>query len=69
MAIVFDMIQCAFCFGYMARAVYVKMLENFVRKIDKHGKEIEPEGYSKSCSLTTDFMVIICFLLKFYFSL
>jgi len=30
--------------------------------------EPEVEGYSKGCSICTDSSVIICFMLKFYFS-
>jgi len=70
MAIVFDLIQLFFCCAYLFRAIYVKMLEKGInRKKDKDGKDIEPEGYSRSCSLFTDFLVIFSFSAKFYFSL
>jgi hypothetical protein len=39
-----------------------------IRK-DKEGNKIDPEGYSKCCSISTDFLVILAFMAKFYFSL
>jgi len=45
------------------------MEKGMVRKKDKDGNEIDPEGYSKCCSLFTDFLVIVAFMAKFFFSL
>ena len=58
-AILVDLIQLFFCVCYACRVIFLKILKY---------NEPEIEGYSKGCSICTDLMVIVSFLLKFYFS-
>lgn len=69
-AMLIDFVQAFFCLCYVTRAIYVKILEKgWKRKKDEKGNEIEPEGYSKCCSLSTDFLVIVSFSAKFFYSI
>jgi hypothetical protein len=59
-ALLVDVIQLFFCACYLARVVFLKIMT--------YRDETPIEGYSKNCSICTDTMVVVAFLLKFYFS-
>jgi len=74
-ALLTDGIQLFFCVCYASRVVLLKILnQDKLRRFkrDANGKETEEEeeidGYSKGCSIATDVLVVVAFLLKFYFS-
>lgn len=60
-----DIIQFIFCLFYLYRAIYIKIIKVDELK-DKEGNL--PRGYSPKCSIITDLLVVVFFIVKFILS-